>query len=294
MIERVRAGWNYRHPPGMWIRRPVGSGDLLFVLFRSRIVWRRPALPEAADAPAASAASVAAVAAEPDLQALPSGTCLLYPVGAAQEYGRDDESWLNDWFHFAMDAADRDWFDRLGLPFATPLLLADPFPLSDAVRALAETHQQGGALLPERLDARIRSLLLDLAAERAAGTARTAGEGRSTEDAAQDALRARFRPLRSEILGDCTADWTLEEMARRTHLSVSRFSAVYRSLYGTTPKQDVIAARIRYAGFLLRETALPVGEVASHSGYRSEEHFLRQFRSHSGCTPSEFRARERR
>ena len=43
---------------------------------------------------------------------------------------------------------------------------------------------------------------------------------------------------------------------------------------------------------LLRDTALPVTEIAAAVGYDSSEHFIRTFRRYTGETPSGYRQRK--
>lgn len=267
MYRLARIGWNYRHPPGDWIVRPSGSGDVLFVLFRSQVVLRGPA--------------------GTPPRRLPAGTCILFPRGAPQDYGVDDGPLVNDWFHVAMD--EEDWLSLTGplaLPAGAPFAAPDPYRLSEDIRDLSLVWLAGGPLLPERLDTGIRALFLDLAAARAAHVAPQGGSAGPRPDGA---LAARLRSLRAEVLGDFTHGWSVPEMAERIRISPSRLATVYRSLFGTTPMQDVIGARLRFAGYLLRETGHPVADVARQSGYDTVEHFMRQFRRSTGMTPTAYR-----
>ena len=40
---------------------------------------------------------------------------------------------------------------------------------------------------------------------------------------------------------------------------------------------------------LLRDTSLPVADVAASVGYESSEYFIRAFRKHTGMTPGAYR-----
>ncbi|HCL04174.1 MAG TPA: AraC family transcriptional regulator, partial [Lachnoclostridium phytofermentans] len=44
-----------------------------------------------------------------------------------------------------------------------------------------------------------------------------------------------------------------------------------------------------YAKDLLSKTNMPIKEVANECGYKNEVHFMRQFKSIVGVTPSEYR-----
>lgn len=58
------------------------------------------------------------------------------------------------------------------------------------------------------------------------------------------------------------------------------------------PGQYLRNYRIMRAHFMLRNTTLPVGEIAAACGFADENYFCRQIRRNSGCSPLEFRERE--
>ena len=57
--------------------------------------------------------------------------------------------------------------------------------------------------------------------------------------------------LRRKILSEPEKKWTVAEMASMMSISPSRFHALYKSIFGTSPMSDVIGARIYYAQSLL-------------------------------------------
>ena len=52
---------------------------------------------------------------------------------------------------------------------------------------------------------------------------------------------------------------------------------------------DVINARIRMAKEFLLQANYTLTEIAELCGYSNVEHFCRQFKEKTGCTPGEFR-----
>jgi AraC family transcriptional regulator len=82
---------------------------------------------------------------------------------------------------------------------------------------------------------------------------------------------------------------TLEAMAALCHLSTWHFARDFKALMGLAPWQYVLQRRIELAKHLLRETAIPVPEVAWSVGYENVSHFRRQFRKLVGIAPGEFR-----
>ena len=54
---------------------------------------------------------------------------------------------------------------------------------------------------------------------------------------------------------------------------------------------EVINSRLEHAKFMLTSTDVPINQIAEMCGYKSDIHFMRQFKSRMGMTPTEFRSR---
>lgn len=99
----------------------------------------------------------------------------------------------------------------------------------------------------------------------------------------------RFIDLRSEVFSDLSKEHSISEMARRVMLSESRFYVVYREIFGISPKNDIICARLELSKNLLRRGIYSVDEVAEKAGYNSTFNFIRQFKKAVGTTPGEYK-----
>jgi AraC family transcriptional regulator len=82
----------------------------------------------------------------------------------------------------------------------------------------------------------------------------------------------------------------LEGLARFAGLSPYHFLRVFRRCTGTTPHQYLLSARLRHAALLLRESALPVTEVAYQCGFADLSNFVRTFHRAIGASPRTWRA----
>jgi AraC-like DNA-binding protein len=83
---------------------------------------------------------------------------------------------------------------------------------------------------------------------------------------------------------------TLEALAAGAGLSVFHFLRVFRAVIGVTPHQYLMRTRLVRAVAMLRDTDLPVTEVAYESGWNDLSTFNRTFRREIGCTPRRLRA----
>lgn len=82
---------------------------------------------------------------------------------------------------------------------------------------------------------------------------------------------------------------SVTELARMVGLSEYHFIRVFRQLMGVTPGQYIIISRMNHAKYLLKTTALSVGEIGAMAGYSSESMFTAAFRRTQGMTPTQYR-----
>ena len=82
---------------------------------------------------------------------------------------------------------------------------------------------------------------------------------------------------------------TLEEAASRVFLSPSRLSHLFREKCGQDFSSCLAKLRIREAEALLRDTVLPIEEVALRSGFGDRSHFSVMFKKYSGSPPARYR-----
>ena len=116
---------------------------------------------------------------------------------------------------------------------------------------------------------------------------REAHEGDIAEDVKSDVYEA-FKRLRISAFANIENDPSVAEMARAVHLSESRFYTLYKQIFGISPKNDLIIARIERAKNLLEQNKFNNAQIAAMTGYTNEYHFIRQFKKIEGITPKEY------
>lgn len=93
----------------------------------------------------------------------------------------------------------------------------------------------------------------------------------------------------SELQHNFSAEYSVQELANRCHVSVGRFSMLFKSRTGVSPQRYLIDLRLTHAQQLLRDTHLGIQQIAAAVGYSDAFYFSRLFRSHIGLSPSAFR-----
>lgn len=87
---------------------------------------------------------------------------------------------------------------------------------------------------------------------------------------------------------------TVEQMARRCCMGLTKFKAAFKNSYGCTPAQYVHRARMSRAKELLEKTDDSVAAVAAQVGYRKASAFCAAFKRSEGVLPGHYHDRMRR
>jgi transcriptional regulator GlxA family with amidase domain len=86
--------------------------------------------------------------------------------------------------------------------------------------------------------------------------------------------------------------WPVRRLAQVSGVSQSHFARSFKAAFGLPPHRYLLTRRIERAKALLRDTELPVIEIAFRTGWESLGTFGRIFRDITGESPTELRARE--
>ncbi|WP_340023763.1 AraC family transcriptional regulator [Paenibacillus sp. FSL K6-1096] len=258
MITLKRCGANVIHPEGMTIDRPEGSGDYVFVFFRSRMQLRL---------------EKRSVYAEPN-------TYIIYNQTSDYFYKDAELPLVHDWFHFEMEEKDA-WWDRLKLPLDTLMKAHDPLYISRKVHELHWENLQNGTFRQEIIDSILRGLFMKLS------------DIRHHVEASQPISKYydAFLNLRNEVLSSPSTWYSVEQLAERMNMSPSYFQQIYKQIFGIPVVSDIILGRLGYASYLLRSTTYTISHISAICGYENDVHFMRQFKKFTGQTPSEYRGK---
>ena len=78
-------------------------------------------------------------------------------------------------------------------------------------------------------------------------------------------------------------------LAEQCNMSQTYFRRLFHSLYGVSPKQYILSARMRWAKTMLKSTDDSITEIAENCGFDNVYYFSRAFRNHQGVSPSQYR-----
>jgi len=81
----------------------------------------------------------------------------------------------------------------------------------------------------------------------------------------------------------------VRELASQVHMSPFHFARRFKQAVGTPPHGYITHVRIERAKSLLSGTNMPLIEVATRVGYRTQAHFTGVFHRYVGTTPRAYR-----
>jgi transcriptional regulator GlxA family with amidase domain len=110
----------------------------------------------------------------------------------------------------------------------------------------------------------------------------------------QDPLLLR-RLLRAKDRMDAASheEWPVSRLASVSGVSEAHFARAFKQAFGAPPHRYLLTRRIERASALLRDTDIPIIDIAFDTGWNSLGTFGRTFRDITGESPRELRARTR-
>ena len=246
------------HEAGFCIDRPQGNEVYVFALFHSPVTTRDCG----------------------GRRFFANHGAILYAPGFPQWYSSGAVMY-HSWFH-ADGPGMPENIARYSIPTNQAMSLIDFPHLDPFLRDLRQQQMLREMFWEEAVSLRAKAFLLELG--RAAAPRQGAMPTRS-----QAQMQEMLRHVRAIVHADLARLWPVPEMSQIAHLSASRFSALYSSLFGVSPLEDLIESRLRQARSLLAQTTYPIEQIAEMCGFASPAHFSRVFRVRIGCSPSRYR-----
>lgn len=258
-MKIIDVGYNYSHPNGHIVRRGNGLDEYLLLIVKT------PALFLLQD----------------DLIEVEANSAVIYSKGTAQWYGNRDKEYADDWVRFVLDDDDREFFGGLGIMMNSAVALGDSLPFSRFVRDIGYEMHSGNLRSDMSTELYLKLLLVKISEKVLHET-----------DAKRSPHYSEFLSLKSRIQNDPAQEWNIDDMARSLFLSRSHFQHLYKEIFGIGVTSDIIRCRIERAQYLLFSTSDQISSIAESLGYKSNVHFVRQFKEIVGMTPSEYRKQQ--
>lgn len=99
----------------------------------------------------------------------------------------------------------------------------------------------------------------------------------------------KLRLVVAYIEDNLTRDLSLRTLASLADIGISQFKKAFRESRGVPVHQYVIQRRVDRATTLLRNSRLPIGQIASEAGFAHQSHLARHLRRVTGVSPNQLR-----
>lgn len=183
---------------------------------------------------------------------------------------------------FRMNQSDQQYLNYLDIPADTPLCLREDTAICSLMKCLQLESFRIGEHSGEFLEYGLRMMLINISSQI---------HRREISEEIEISHFAKLQSLRRKIYAQPVNKWEISRIAEEMNISRSYFHRIYSKAFGVTFMQDVINSRLAAAADMLTGTNSSVSYIAEKCGYDSDSYFMRQFRKHYGCTPTEYRRR---
>jgi AraC family transcriptional regulator len=101
--------------------------------------------------------------------------------------------------------------------------------------------------------------------------------------------RQQITRIQDFVAANLRENISLETLATLIGFSPYHFARLFREATGYSPYQYVICQRIERAKYLLKQTVMPIGQIAIETGFAHQSHLTHTFKQHLGITPRAYR-----
>ena len=249
-------GYNHSHDADFFISRPNGSGDWLLLLIKTEALFTFD---------------------DKEMLTEPN-SFILFREGTPQYYRSSGGVFTNDWFHFSFEDDDFDFIESLDIPTDKVVAIDGIDRLSLLVKNMCYEHYSSNMYRTDSVDLYTKLLFIKLSE---LVNRKTDSDATSYYD--------KLSILRTKIYSQPFNDWSVDWLSHELTLSKSYFQHLYKEYFGVSVMSDVINSRVEHGKFLLSSTDISVRQISQMCGYKNDIHFMRQFKSLTGMTPSQYR-----
>jgi len=114
-------------------------------------------------------------------------------------------------------------------------------------------------------------------------------KGEVVDDLKYTTSEQRAQSLITKLSPTCDQHWTLQTMADHCGVQRTQLNKIFQKLTGSSPMEYLFRIRIERAKTFLRETDIPITEIAFECGHSSSQYFSKLFKDTIGLTPSAYR-----
>ena len=205
------------------------------------------------------------------------GGCILYKPGAYQHYYAE-EIFFNSFVEFTYDTKIEEGYS---IPCNRVFYPKQYEILNQQLRKIHQEYLSKGMFGEEMIELYLRQLIVMLG---------RSFQGTQAEYIDHEVYQ-EFYESRFLMLTQCQQVWTTERLCSLVKFERSRFYQLYQQYFNSTPKEDLIQARLQLALYHMTNHSNTIQTAAYQAGFQNINHFNRLFKCRLGCTPGAYRKR---
>ncbi len=179
------------------------------------------------------------------------------------------------WLHFNLYANQQDIFAA----FSKPIVISDPPPLVESLFSDIVRHSTDNNIISQCLLNASCYTLMSLILEKI---------GFDIIYTLQD-TDYLISQIVNYIQEHYTEPLAVETLAQKCHFNLSYFIRIFKKKMGVTPHRYIQSLQIELAREYLKNSSLPIKNIASAVGFSGEKHFSKIFKACTNLSPTAFR-----
>ncbi|HLW03287.1 MAG TPA: AraC family transcriptional regulator [Ktedonobacterales bacterium] len=113
--------------------------------------------------------------------------------------------------------------------------------------------------------------------------------GLALKEPARGLTQQQMRRVIDFVEAHLGQELSLDALAQQTSFSPYHFARLFRRTTGESPHQFVLRQRLERAQHLLKETDMPLAQIALETGFANQSHLTSVFKQQRGVTPRAYR-----
>lgn len=258
-MNLLSIGYSHLHDYSFVVDRPNGIDSWLFLLIKTPAIFLDNGVKKKVN----------------------ENSFVLYDTDTPQYYKAYEKEYIDDWFHFLPSEEDILFFHSLHIPLNKVTYLGNISELSTIVRNMTYEFYADNPYKKQIIRNYFHLLFY-----------------KTNQLVVSDSIQPnrlvsshfmRMQALRNDIYNNPQAPRNVDSMASQLSMSRSAFQHNYKKIFGKSVLCDIINSRINRVKFYLRTSDMTLCQISQLCGYHNELHLIRQFKQHTGVTPTEFR-----
>lgn len=177
------------------------------------------------------------------------------------------------------DQTNNQW--NLNRDPINPAYLDHTIEINGLINRLVTTFKANNQSKDALLELMIKELIVRLLQTKAKGSILQGLDGLFNTNR----IAASTKYIREHL----TEKLTIEELAKRSYMSVSNFYKSFKNTVGESPVDYINSERIKFAKHLIISTNKQLADIAFQSGFNNVSYFNRQFKKQEHMTPNAYR-----